>query len=100
MYIGDFPYNDYFAPKGWVCPKCGRVYSPSTPMCWYCGDKQITNTPNTTGTPVNWDEYLRKTSRGPTDTPSVPLNNETYSPTSPRIEIKYNPNKESIWFIN
>lgn len=21
---------------GWTCPKCGRVYSPSTPMCLYC----------------------------------------------------------------
>ena len=25
-------------PTGWVCPKCGRVYSPMTPCCWYCGD--------------------------------------------------------------
>lgn len=31
--IGDFPY----APQGWVCPKCGRVYSPNTFMCYYCG---------------------------------------------------------------
>lgn len=78
MYIGDFPPNDYFAPnKGWVCPKCGRVYSPSTPMCWYCGDKQITNAPNTTGTPVNWDEYLRKTVTSINDTPPV-----TYSVTT------------------
>ena len=23
-------------PKGWECPKCGRVYSPSTPMCFTC----------------------------------------------------------------
>lgn len=22
---------------GWCCPKCGRVYSPSTTMCLYCG---------------------------------------------------------------
>lgn len=29
--------------EGWVCPKCGRVYSPDTPMCWYCsGTDKIT----------------------------------------------------------
>ena len=28
-----------FAPQGWVCPKCGRVYSPFMPMCLYCGDE-------------------------------------------------------------
>lgn len=33
---------------GWVCPKCGRVYSPYTPMCLYCGDAGTTVT--TTGT--------------------------------------------------
>lgn len=22
--------------QGWECPKCGRVYSPTTPMCFYC----------------------------------------------------------------
>lgn len=22
---------------GWVCPQCGRVYSPWTSMCLYCG---------------------------------------------------------------
>lgn len=24
--------------KGWECPKCGHVYSPSTVMCLYCGN--------------------------------------------------------------
>ncbi len=29
-------------PQGWVCPTCGRVYSPYTPMCYYCGGEQKT----------------------------------------------------------
>lgn len=33
--------EDLFIQKGWECPKCGRVYSPITPMCLYCGNKQI-----------------------------------------------------------
>ena len=24
--------------QGWQCPICGRVYSPMTPMCMYCGN--------------------------------------------------------------
>ena len=44
--------TDYFAPKGWVCPKCGRVYAPSIPMCWYCGSQEvIANQPITSATP-------------------------------------------------
>lgn len=26
-----------FYQTGWVCPKCGRVYSPSAYMCSFCG---------------------------------------------------------------
>ena len=41
-----------FAQQGWQCPICKRVYSPSTPMCWYCGNgKQTTVT--STGTDIN-----------------------------------------------
>lgn len=25
-----------FGQQCWICPKCGRVYSPTTPMCLYC----------------------------------------------------------------
>lgn len=31
-------YEDKFIQQGWQCPICGRVYSPSTAMCYYCGD--------------------------------------------------------------
>ena len=27
------PHKEY----GWICPKCGRVYSPSTSQCFHCG---------------------------------------------------------------
>lgn len=30
--------------KGWVCPKCGRVYSPHTVMCFYCGNYETNAT--------------------------------------------------------
>lgn len=32
------------APRGWVCPICGRVYSPTTSMCYYCGGELKTTT--------------------------------------------------------
>ena len=31
-----------FAPQGWQCPICKRVYSPMTPMCYFCGGKTET----------------------------------------------------------
>ena len=31
-------YGVDFAPQGWQCPICKRVYSPTTPMCFYCGN--------------------------------------------------------------
>lgn len=42
--------NSYEKPvqAGWQCPICNRVYSPMTPMCYYCGDNQIVKT--STGT--------------------------------------------------
>lgn len=35
--------NNLFVKKGWQCPICGRVYSPTTPMCFYCRNKEIAN---------------------------------------------------------
>ena len=55
-YIGDFPSDEIFAPKGWICPKCGRVYSPTTPVCFYCGGNEKTITSlNTTPFEVKID---------------------------------------------
>ena len=33
-----------FIPQGWECPKCKRVYSPTTSMCSYCPTQTITGT--------------------------------------------------------
>ncbi len=50
-YIGDYPPNDYFAPRGWVCPKCGRVYNPNTSMCYFCCNNDTTTTTINATTP-------------------------------------------------
>lgn len=34
-----------YVPTGWICPKCGNVYSPTTSMCYRCSKlPQITCT--------------------------------------------------------
>lgn len=40
--------------QGWECPKCGRVYSPSTCMCFYCGPNATPATTTFT-TNVAWN---------------------------------------------
>ena len=36
-----------FAPQGWQCPICKRVYSPTMPMCFTCGNNETTVATNT-----------------------------------------------------
>lgn len=35
------PYNGMFGQQGWICPKCGRVFSPFTSECLYCNKENI-----------------------------------------------------------
>lgn len=48
--ITDFP-KYFFGEQGWVCPKCGRVFSPRTYECPYCNNPEIIKTPTTTKLP-------------------------------------------------
>lgn len=49
-------YYEMSTKQGWVCPKCGRVYAPFTPMCLYCGGEESVSIPTTTGTPPEWGD--------------------------------------------
>lgn len=35
--------QNFFVQQGWQCPVCQRVYSPTTPMCFYCPTKTNTD---------------------------------------------------------
>ena len=40
--------------QGWECPKCHRVYSPWTSMCFYCGQPETIT--YTTETDYAWNK--------------------------------------------
>ena len=79
------PNYEFFAPQGWICPKCGRVYSPSTPVCFYCGGASQP-TVTTTGTSVeDLEDKLRKQTTF-SDYRSILSGTET-NPTTYTIQI-------------
>ena len=43
--------NQFFAQQGWQCPICKRVYSPTTSMCYYCGNTETVTTTTVTVNP-------------------------------------------------
>ena len=36
-------FSGIFGQTGWICPKCGRVFSPFTTMCPYCKGNDKSN---------------------------------------------------------
>jgi transcription elongation factor Elf1 len=46
--------------QGWECPKCGKVYSPNTFMCWTCGQNTQTNT-TADSAPINQSKWTTNT---------------------------------------
>lgn len=53
------PYNGIFGQQGWICPKCGRVYSPYTQMCPYCQPDNITRTINSPNTNIEKEKIVK-----------------------------------------
>ena len=41
MTVGHFSFGPQ---QGWECPKCGGVYSPTTPQCFQCPQATVTTT--------------------------------------------------------
>ena len=58
QYTNTWPSFSYTYPPyprhqlGWECPGCGRCYSPSIAVCFYCGGKRDTFTVTYSNVPL------------------------------------------------
>ena len=53
-----------YVPQGWECPKCKRVYSPTTSMCSHC--PQNTTSVTTSGTSLTFTHSFLSNTPSPT----------------------------------
>ena len=53
--------NDMFWNKGWVCPKCGAVMSPTTSMCLNCRGDTNTFLGYGTNIDIDWTKQMTTT---------------------------------------
>ncbi len=53
-----------FIPQGWECPKCKRVYSPTTSMCSHCPQNATSVT--TSGTTLTFTHNFDSSTPNPT----------------------------------
>lgn len=102
------PYLPLGTPQGWVCPKCGRVYSPMTPSCFHCGSGNYVTTDKTTPLPTAndsewWDKYFKQSTTGnPANVDKTQITCSTAfedkkltsnpTPNSDECSVKQNPN--------
>ena len=54
-------YNINFIPQGWQCPICKRVYSPSTTMCYTCGNEKFSVATTTGEATIDWVKRISET---------------------------------------
>lgn len=47
-----------FAPQGWQCPICKRIYAPNTPWCYFCGGETTVST--STNIKQSTQDFIRK----------------------------------------
>lgn len=73
--IGDNPNYNFWAPQGWVCPKCGAVLSPNTAYCPFCAPGNNKSTITSTNTPYSVDythhDFVNGTNSGQFVNPNV-----------------------------
>lgn len=62
--MNEVNFNRMFGQQGWICPKCGRVYSPFTQMCLYCGNNNSENTFTSANTPTKTFDEILESNRG------------------------------------
>lgn len=75
--------------KGWICPKCGRVYAPWIDKCQYCGGSTITNMPPTC--PYQWwYPWCNTPVYTSTTTHEVTLNSDGINNTVSAVDINLN----------